>query len=110
MRLDSYNLNVRDYLSHFKFQIFLARTTFEYWQYPTSKKHKIMEGKEGIVKEILHKPDEIRQSKIDRDVFLYYRRFDKLYCVVVKHAGEEGFLITTYPVNKVKEGEIIWIK
>ncbi len=23
--LDSYNLNVRDYLSHFKFQIFLAR-------------------------------------------------------------------------------------
>lgn len=85
-------------------------TTFEYWQYLITKKHKTMEGKEEIVKEVLHHPDEIRQSKIDETVFLYYKQFDKLYCVVAKHTGEGGFLITAYPTDKVKEGEIIWTK
>ena len=55
-------------------------------------------------------PDEIRQSKIDKDVFLYYKHYDRLYCVVVRHAGMEGFLITAYPTDKVKEGDIIWTK
>jgi len=44
------------------------------------------------------------------EVFLYYKQSDKLYCVVVKHTGKEGFLITAYPVDKVKEGEIVWTK
>ncbi len=35
------------------------------------------------------------------DVFLYYKKIDKLYCVVAKHEGEEGFLITAYPTDKV---------
>ncbi|GAB4412282.1 MAG: hypothetical protein OHK0032_08360 [Thermodesulfovibrionales bacterium] len=69
-----------------------------------------MEGKEEIVKDVLHHPDEIRQSKIDKTVFLYYKRFDKLYCVVAKHTGADGFLVTAYPTDKVKEGEIIWTK
>lgn len=86
------------------------RTTVEYWQYLVTKKHPIMKNKDAIVKETLNNPDEVRQSKIDKDVFLYYRRFDKLYCVVAKHAGQEGFLLTAYPVDKVKEGEIIWTR
>jgi len=87
-----------------------VRTTVEYWQYLISKKHKMMEGKDDIVREVLQNPDEIRQSKIDKTVFLYYKEFDKLYCVVAKHTGEGGFLITAYPTDKVKEGEIIWTK
>jgi hypothetical protein len=35
---------------------------------------------------------------------------NKLYCVVVRHEGMEGFLITAYPTDKVKEGEVIWTK
>jgi hypothetical protein len=69
-----------------------------------------MENKEDIVKEALQYPDEVRQSKIDKDVFLYYKQFDKLYCVVVKHLGQEGFLITAYPTEGMKEGETIWTK
>ncbi len=42
--------------------------------------------------------------------FLYYKQSDRLYCVVVKHTEKEGFLITAYPVDKVKEGEIVWTK
>ena len=48
--------------------------------------------------------------RTDKDVFLYYKQSDKLYCVVVRHAGAEGFLITAYPTDKVKEGDVIWTK
>ncbi|KKR97365.1 MAG: hypothetical protein UU48_C0017G0001 [Candidatus Uhrbacteria bacterium GW2011_GWF2_41_16] len=65
-----------------------------------------MKSKEDIVKSVLQMSDEIRQSKIDKDVFLYYKQYDKLYCVVVRHAGMEGF----YPTDKVKEGDVIWTK
>ena len=86
------------------------RTTKQYWDYLINIKHKVMEGKKKIVKEVLFDPDEIRKSRTDKDVFLYYKKIDKLYCVVTKHEGEEGFLITAYPTDKVKEGEVIWIK
>ncbi len=86
------------------------RTSVDYWMYLISIKHPVMRGKEGIVRAVLGEPDEIRQSRTDKDVFLYYKRSDKLYCVVVKHAGSEGFLITAYPAEKVKEGDAIWKK
>lgn len=55
-------------------------------------------------------PEEIYRSKIDQNVYLYYRQFDRIYCIVVKHMGKEGFLLTTYPTDKIKEGERIWKK
>ena len=82
----------------------------EYWRYVVEVKHPVMEGKENIVKKILKNPEEIRRSKIDNDVFLYYKEVDKLYCVVVKHKNKECLLITCYPTDKIKEGEIIWRK
>lgn len=87
-----------------------VRTTVLYWEYLVTFKHPAMIGKEDIVKFVLQTPDEIRQSKMDKDVFLYYKQFDRLYCVVVKHADKEGFLITAYPVDKIKEGEIVWTR
>ena len=86
------------------------RITEEYWRYIVEIKHKIMANKEHLVKEILLEPDEIRRSLIDKSVFLYYKKFDRLYCVVVKHLNNEGFIITAYPTDKVKEGEIVWTK
>ncbi len=87
-----------------------VRTTKEYWNYLINIKHREMEDREETVKAVLSKPDTIRKSKIDESVFLYYKQEDKLYCVVVRHEGVEGFLITAYPTDKVKEGEIIWTK
>jgi len=83
------------------------RTTKQYWDYLINIKHQVIKGKEKIVKEVLFNPDEIRKSRTDEDVFLYYKKIDKLYCVVTKHEGEEGFLVTAYPTDKVKEGEVI---
>ncbi|GFP33068.1 hypothetical protein HKBW3S42_01378 [Candidatus Hakubella thermalkaliphila] len=86
------------------------RTTKEYWNYIVTIKHRVMEGKEAIVKATLSEPDEIRKSKIDENVFLYYKKEDKLYCAIARHNGEDGFLITAYPTDKVKEGGIVWTK
>jgi hypothetical protein len=87
-----------------------VRTSKDYWQYLTIKKHSIMRNQEKVVIETLKNPDEIRKSGIDENVFLYYKVYDRLYCVVARHIEKEGFLITAYPTNKVKEGETIWTK
>ena len=87
-----------------------VRTTKEYWDYIVNIKHRPMKNKEDIVKETLLNPGEIYRSKIDQNVYLYYRQFDKMYCIVAKHMGKEGFLITAYPTDKIKEGERIWKK
>lgn len=87
-----------------------VRTTVNYWEYLITIKHCAMKSKEDIVKNTLQLPDEIRQSRTDKEVFLYYKQYDRLYCVVVRHKGKEGFLITSYPTDKVKEGEVIWAK
>ena len=87
-----------------------VRTTKEYWDYIVNIKHPSMKNKEDIVKETLLNPEEICKSKIDQNVYLYYRQFDRIYCIVVKHRGQEGFLITTYPTDKIKEGERTWKK
>ncbi|MEO0080866.1 MAG: hypothetical protein ABIL25_01070 [candidate division WOR-3 bacterium] len=43
---------------------------------------------------------------------LFYRveRPGRWTCAVVKRPGSEGFLITAYPTDAVKEGEQIWVK
>lgn len=87
-----------------------VRTTVKYWEYLITVKHPIMKGKKDLVKDVLQFPDEIRQSKTDKDVFLYYKQFDKLYCTVTRHIGIVGFLITAYPADKIKEGDVIWTK
>ena len=89
-----------------------VRTTFDYWQYLIDIKHPVMKNKEDLVKKTLKNPDEIRQSKIDKEIFLYYKKFDKLYCIVAKHTNSHahGFLITAYPTDKIKEGDLIWEK
>jgi hypothetical protein len=108
-----------EYMMEFEVNIFFTvktpldieiSITVTYWEYLITKKHQIMKGKENIVKALLDSPDEIRQSRTDKDVFLYYKQFDRLYCVVVKHSGMEGFLITAYPADKVKEGDVVWTK
>jgi hypothetical protein len=87
------------------------RTSEDYWEYLTTIKHRNMQGKEHNVINALTDPDFIRKSKIDEQVFLYYKKIENyLYCVVVRHENGTGFLITAYVTNKAKEGEIIWTK
>ena len=50
-----------------------VRTTVQYWEYLVTFKHPLMKSKADIVKSVLQMPDEIRQSKVDKDVFPYYK-------------------------------------
>jgi hypothetical protein len=69
-------------------------------------------GREADVQTTLASPDEIRQSKTDVEVLLFYRRTGarRWVCVVARRLNGDGFLITSYPTDDVKEGERIWPK
>ena len=87
------------------------RTTQSYWRKITIVKHPSIRGKEKEAREVLKTPDIIRVSNSDKKVFLYYKKYFKNYlCVVVKHENGEGFIITVYITNKIKEGRQIWAK
>jgi len=86
-----------------------VRVTKEYWNRIIKVKHPNMKGRELSVVKTLTAPTEIRQSKSDSSVFLYYRPEDKYYtAVVVKHLNGEAFVITTYITDRIKEGKQVW--
>jgi len=91
---------------------FQVHVTRAYWEIITTIKHPVMIGKEKFVQEVLANPDEIRLSKRDSSVYLFYKvENDKRWvCAVTKRLNGEGFLITTYPTDAIKEGERIWPK
>jgi len=91
---------------------FHVRVTRAYWELIVTIKHPIMAGREKNVKMALEQPDEIRQSKSDEKVYLFYKaeQEKRWICAVSKRTGEEGFLITAYPTDAIKEGVQIWHK
>jgi hypothetical protein len=91
---------------------FRVRTTSSYWELIVNVKHPAMYGREGDVEEALEYPDEIRRSRSDPDVYLFYRleRPDRWICVVVKRLDGDGFVITAYPTDTIKEGQRVWTR
>ena len=90
---------------------FQVRVTKSYWELIVTIKHPAMAGREQDVKVTLEQPDEIRQSKSDKDVYLFYKaeREKRWICAVSKRTSEiEGFLVTTYPTDAIKEGVQVW--
>ena len=87
------------------------RTTEEYWNLISEVKHPIIRRYEEEVKETIKNPDEVRRSKKDSSVFLYYKKYGNLFiCVLVRHLNNERFIITAYIADKMKKGEVIWQK
>lgn len=88
------------------------RVTRQYWTLITTLKHPVMAGCEAEVRTVLESPEEIRRSKSDADVYLFYRRrrHRRWVCAVSRQEGALGFLITAYPTDAIKEGERIWPK
>jgi hypothetical protein len=91
---------------------FHVRVTRSYWELILTVKHPVMEGRESDVEDTLENPDEIRQSRSDPAVYLFYRleRPGRWVCAVAKRLDGEGFLITTYPTDAIKEGVGVWRK
>jgi hypothetical protein len=91
---------------------FSVRVTRARWELITTIKHPVMMGREAIVKMALESPDEVRQSRSDADVFLFYKAagVSRWVCAVAKEGEKHGFLVTAYPTDAVKEGTRIWPK
>lgn len=89
---------------------FYVRVTRAYWAFITTVKHPIMAGQEAEVEQALSTPDEVRLSRIDPNMFLFYRltRPKRWVCAVAKRPDDEAFLVTAYPTDAVKEGRTIW--
>lgn len=71
-----------------------------------------MYGREEEVEQALRLPDEIRRSRNDPSVYLFYgaERSGGWVCVVAKRTNGDGFVVTTYPTDAIKEGERVWIR
>ncbi|MGB7922206.1 MAG: hypothetical protein WCF57_03075 [Pyrinomonadaceae bacterium] len=91
---------------------FSVRVTRNYWELIVTIKHPVMRGREADVQNALGEPDEIRRSRNDPTVHLFYRneRPKRWICAIVKRLDGDGFLITTFPTDAIKEGERIWNK
>jgi len=89
---------------------FQVRVTRAYWQLITTIKHPVMDGREAEVRDTLQRPDEVRQSRSDPAVYLFYRSEHpgRWVVAVAKQLDEKGFLITAYPTDSIKEGAHIW--
>jgi len=103
---------LQPYKAYFKVQSklgVLVSTTKAYWDVITHIKHPTIKGKETEIKQVLCNPDEIRVSKKDKTVLLFYKRIARFYlCVVVRFFKKRGFIVTAYWTKKIKEGELKW--
>ncbi len=70
-----------------------------YWELVIAEKHPVLRGCE----------DQVRRSRKDPAVLLFYRgEFPRWLCAVAKVSGRRGFLITAYPTDAIKIGELVW--
>ena len=84
------------------------RTTQSYWSL-IQIKHPEVKGKLLLIKETLKMPDLVTRSKVDKTVLLFYKKINGYWlCVVTKSSVLDGFIITAYITDKIKEGEKIW--
>ena len=91
---------------------FYVYVSVAYWQVITSVKHPVMTGRETDVQDAIAHPDEVRISRSDSAVYLFYKleRPGRWTCAIAKRLDEEAFLITAYPTDAIKEGTKIWPK
>jgi hypothetical protein len=90
---------------------FSVRCTRPHWQFIVTYKHPVLAGREKEIEETLSDPDEIRRSRKDAKVFLFYKGGPPRWlCAVAKEQDDGGFIITAYPTDAMKAGEQVWAK
>src|SRR6266511_3826466 len=67
---------------------FSVRVTADRWKLIVTAKHPVRGGRESLVQAALATPDEVRQSRIDRQVLLFYKaKATKRWTCAVAKAG-----------------------
>ena len=74
-------------------------------------KHPDLAGELETIKWTLTSPDAVRRSSRDHNILLFYAvRLRRWIVAVVRRLNGEGFLVTAYQTDAIKEGETIWRK
>jgi hypothetical protein len=79
-------------------------------------RHQEMAGMEAEIAHALQSPSEVRVSRSDSTVQLFYEFYaqtrvgGKWLCVVVKCPPDDAFVVTAYLTDQLKPGETIWPK
>lgn len=84
----------------------------KYWATIVAK-HPDLAGRTEDVQATLRAPEQVRQSRRDPAVLLFYRAEagrGRWVVAVAKQAGHDGFLITAYRTDAIKEGKRLWPK
>jgi hypothetical protein len=91
---------------------FRVRVTRDRWEVVSKVEHPVMATREEHIRAALESPDEVRRSRKDSTVLLFYRAEapKRWTCAVIKQTAAGGFLITAYPTDAIKEGMSIWPK
>lgn len=67
-----------------------------------------------LFKETLESPAAIKASFYEESVLIYYKEINskgyKFLAVVIKVLNGDGFILTAYKTNYVKEGRLLWKK
>lgn len=78
--------------------------------------HAEMAGMEAEIERVLQAPAEVRVSRSDESVKLFYEFYartsvdGKWLCIVVKYLPGDAFVITAYLTDTMKGGETVWPK
>ena len=78
--------------------------------------HLEMAAMEDELERVLQTPAEVRLSRADENVKLFYDFYaqtqvgGKWLCVVVKYLPGDAFMITAYLTDTLKAGESVWPK
>ncbi|OGG50052.1 MAG: hypothetical protein A3F84_24500 [Candidatus Handelsmanbacteria bacterium RIFCSPLOWO2_12_FULL_64_10] len=88
---------------------FTVRTSQRYWQGIVAK-HPDLTDRLEEVKQALISPMEVHRSSRDAGVLLFYAENEHWVVAVVRRLNGDGFLVTAYRTDSIKEGEIIWPK
>jgi hypothetical protein len=75
-----------------------------------------MEGMETEVEHTVQSPTEVRISRSDSTVQMFYEYYaqtrvgGKWLCAVVKYNPDDAFVVTAYLTDQLKAGATIWPK
>jgi hypothetical protein len=76
--------------------------------------HVEMAGMENEIERVVQAPAEVRLSRSDDSVKLFYEFYARTHvggkwlCVVVKYPTDDAFVITAYLTDTIKAGETVW--
>jgi hypothetical protein len=68
-------------------------------------------SREGELQQVLADPDEVRRSRKDPNVLLFYGGAGSRWlCAVARREDGTAFLITAYPTDAIKAGDTTWTR